>query len=123
MAEIISIPTFTDDRGELGVFENILPRPIQRVFYIKGKPGTRRGGKSHHNAFQCMISLEGSCQVHVINMTDAFTYELNTPNQGLILSPGDWHEMSNFTADNILLILSTEKYNPADFTTIKPESK
>lgn len=121
MAKIITIPTYSDERGDLSVLEDILPHPIQRVFYIKAKQGSTRGGKVHHQAFQCMISLTGSCHVEVVNTQERIIYELNTPHQGLLLTPGDWHQMSDFSDDNLLLIISTEKYNPVEISRIKPE--
>lgn len=122
MAEIITIPTFSDERGDLSVLQDILPYPIQRVFYIKGKTGKERGGKVHRQAYQCMISLYGSCNVEIVNKKERVIYNLNSSNKGLIVEPGDWHLMHDFSEDNILLVISTEKFNPEEISRIKPNN-
>jgi dTDP-4-dehydrorhamnose 3,5-epimerase-like enzyme len=120
MAEIITIPTYIDERGSLSVLQDILPRPIERVFYIKAIPGKVRGGKVHHLAHQILVCLIGECSVEVISSEIKSTYHLSTSEQGLLLSPGDWHQMFGFSQDNVLLVVSTEKYNPDEFSAEKP---
>lgn len=121
MAKLISIPTYNDSRGRLSVIEDLLPSPVLRVFYIRGTEGNERGGKKHSKAHQCMVSIAGECRVEVVNSSGSAVYPLDTPEKGLLLQPGDWHRMYNFSSDNILLVLSTEKYNPEETSSTKPQ--
>jgi dTDP-4-dehydrorhamnose 3,5-epimerase-like enzyme len=122
MAELITIPTYVDERGSLSVLQDILPKPIERIFYVKAIPGQMRGGKVHKRAHQILVCLNGECSVEVINSKTKSTYTLNTSENGLLLSPGDWHQIYGFSKDNVLLVVSTEKYNPDEFSAEKPST-
>ncbi len=115
MAQLIHLPSFSDERGQLTVFEKVLPFDIKRIFYIHNGRGTR-GGKKHLQAHQALISVCGSCTIQV--GADAFA--LNTPTTCLLLQPGDPHTMHSFSEDNVLLVLSTEYYNPSEFVMMNP---
>ena len=39
-----------------------------------------------------------------------------------MLLPGDWHEIADFSEGTILLVLSSEYYDPTDYVYEKPEN-
>jgi dTDP-4-dehydrorhamnose 3,5-epimerase-like enzyme len=115
MAHLINLKTFTDERGNLTVIEKIIPFDIKRIFYIYGVDGSVRGGHRHNKTIQAAICLKGSCRITNNNGTIAETYLLDTPSKCLIIKPEDWHQMSDFTADAILMVLASEYFSTEDY--------
>lgn len=115
MPQLIELNTFTTVSGNLTVFEKLIPGTIKRVFYIYGTGDTARGGHRHHKTWNALISVHGSCRVYSNNGTKEEFFVLNHPSQCLILEPQDWHIMDSFSKDAILLVLSNEYYDQADY--------
>jgi quercetin dioxygenase-like cupin family protein len=115
MAKIVQLNSFESDAGDLTVFEKILPGEIKRVFYIRGKQGQERGGHRHHNTWQALISISGSCRVFVDNNKKQETFYLNSPEKCLLLAPEDWHVMDEFSDSSILLVLANTEYEKGDY--------
>jgi quercetin dioxygenase-like cupin family protein len=115
MAKIVQLNSFESDAGDLTVFEKILPGEIKRVFYIRGKQGQERGGHRHHNTWQALISISGSCRVFVDNNKKQETFYLNSPEKCLLLAPEDWHVMDEFSDSSILLVLANTEYEKDDY--------
>jgi quercetin dioxygenase-like cupin family protein len=115
MAKIVQLNSFESDAGDLTVFEKILPGEIKRVFYIRGKQGQERGGHRHHNTWQALISISGSCRVFVDNNKKQETFYLNSPEKCLLLAPEDWHVMDEFSESSILLVLANTEYEKDDY--------
>ena len=115
MAELIDLKTFTDSRGNLTVIEKVIPFDIKRIFYIYGVDNSVRGGHRHHKTIQAAICIKGSCFIHCDNGIEQIDYELNMPHKCLILNPEDWHTMSGFTADAILMVLASEFFDKDDY--------
>jgi hypothetical protein len=40
---------------------------------------------------------------------------LNSPSQGLVIDVMQWHEMSNFSEDCVLLVLASDTYDESDY--------
>ncbi|OQB54612.1 MAG: TDP-4-oxo-6-deoxy-alpha-D-glucose-3,4-oxoisomerase [Bacteroidetes bacterium ADurb.Bin145] len=43
------------------------------------------------------------------------TVHLNRPNYGLMVVPGIWREIINFSSGAICLVLASDLYNPFDY--------
>ncbi len=115
MAELYELKTFESSKGNLTVFEGIIPGVIQRVFYIYEAGQTVRAGHRHHRAWNALICLSGSCRVYNHNGKEESTFLLNSPRQCLVLEPEDWHTMDEFSSDAILLVVSNEPYAKEDY--------
>jgi dTDP-4-dehydrorhamnose 3,5-epimerase-like enzyme len=115
MAKIIDLKTFTDNRGNLTVIEKVIPFDIKRIFYIYGVDDSVRGGHRHHKTIQAAICIKGSCFIHCDNGIEKNDYELNFPYKCLILDPEDWHIMSKFSEDAILMVLASEFFDKDDY--------
>ncbi len=115
MAYIISLKTFTDSRGNLTVIERVVPFEIKRIFYIYGVDGSTRGGHRHHKTIQAAICIKGSCTITNNNGSSKETFLLDSPDKCLILEPKDWHQMSDFTPDAILMVLASEYFEASDY--------
>jgi len=115
MAELIDLKTFTDVRGNLTVIEKVIPFDIKRIFYIYGVDDSVRGGHRHHQTIQAAICIQGSCFIHCDNGTSTTDFVLDSPHKCLILNPGDWHVMSHFSPDAILMVLASEYFDSKDY--------
>ncbi|MCY7355996.1 MAG: FdtA/QdtA family cupin domain-containing protein [Rudanella sp.] len=115
MAKVHQLKTFSSEKGNLTIFENMIPGTIQRVFYIYGANDSPRAGHRHVKTWGALICVAGSCRVYTNDGHEEKTYHLNTPDQCLVLEPQDWHVMDNFTEDAILLVVANEPYDKADY--------
>ena len=114
MSYIINLPTFNDKRGNLTVIEKILPFEIKRIYYIYNAT-KKRGGHRHKKSIQALICLGGGCEIYVNNGKKEQLIVLESGSRCLILEPEDWHTMSNFTSNAILLVLASEFYDVNDY--------
>jgi hypothetical protein len=101
--------------GGLVGSSGLMPGHIRRLFYIYQVGQAVRGGHRHHQAWHALLCVRGSCRVYVQTRQQETTYGLCRPDEWLVLSPADWHLMDQFTPDAILLVLSNEYYDPADY--------
>lgn len=115
MAQLVELKTFTSTSGHLTVFETILPGSIQRVFYIYQVGDATRAGHRHKETWNALICLNGSCRVYNNDGETEQTYILDTPTKCLVLEPKDWHLMDTFSDDAILLVVSNQRYDQADY--------
>ncbi|MBL0310797.1 MAG: FdtA/QdtA family cupin domain-containing protein [Bacteroidetes bacterium] len=116
MANLLTLRTFSDTRGNLSVLEDHeIPFPIKRLFYIYGVDESKRGGHRHKTTHQALICLTGSCRVRVNNGQEGQHYHLNTPKNCLILEPKDWHDLYDFAPNTILLSCASEYFNQDDY--------
>lgn len=118
ISKIIKVNVLGDERGSLTVIEenNTIPFDIKRVFYIYGtKNEVRRGFHGHYKTRQALISVAGSCKVHLDNLQRKKEVLLDSPEKILLLEPNDWHEMYDFSKDCVLLVLASHYYDPEDY--------
>lgn len=115
MATLYPLKTFASENGNLTVFEDIIPGTIERVFYIYGVGQIPRAGHRHHRAWNALICLNGRCRVYSHNGRVEETFYLDDPRQCLVLEPEDWHIMDEFSEEAILLVVSNQPYDKADY--------
>lgn len=116
---IIEIPKIIDNegRGNLSVIEkDCIPYKIKRVYYLYDVPsGAYRGGHSHKDLFELLLPLSGSFDVILKDGVNTKTVTLNKPNQGLLIVPGIWRELENFSSGAVCLVLASDVYNEDDY--------
>ena len=117
MAHLIDLKTSTDARGSLTVIEKILPFEIKRVFYIYGVGDSSlvRGGHRHIKTIQALVCVSGKCSVFTDDGSKKDEFKLDSPHKCLVLEPEDWHTMSGFSKDSVLLVLASEYYDHKDY--------
>ena len=115
MAYLLNIPTFSDDRGNLTVLDEAIPFQIKRLFYIYGVDNSARGGHRHHETIQAAICIQGRCTIINDDGDTVEHIELDKPSICLILETKDWHVMTNFSADAILLVLASTNFDASDY--------
>ncbi len=104
--------------GNITIYQNGSPSPfdVKRVYYLYDVPGgSERGGHAHKDLYQLIIAASGSFNVILGDSRNKKVIELNRPNYGLLVVPGIWREIVNFSSGAICLVLASEKYDESDY--------
>ena len=118
--QIIELPQFFDPRGNLAVIEECgeIPFAIERCHWIYDVPG---GGGREGHAYRCneefIVALSGSFDVMVNDGKNAEIYTLNRTYKGLYLPAMMWRELTNFSTNSVVLVLSSTPYDESDYIT------
>lgn len=113
----INLNRIGDHRGALGIIEgNILDFPIKRVYYlIETQKGVSRGFHAHKKLKQIAIVLSGQCRMVLDDGHVKEELIMSAPAKGVLLPPMIWHEMHDFSADCVLLVLASDHYDESDY--------
>jgi dTDP-4-dehydrorhamnose 3,5-epimerase-like enzyme len=114
MAYMITLPTFSDERGSLSMIQEVLPFGIKRVFMIYDVVGVR-GGHRHKKSTQALVCVGGSCEVYIDDGSTIQTVVLDDPSRCLVLEPQDWHTMQKFSKGSTLVVFASELYDRSDY--------
>ncbi|HIW09955.1 MAG TPA: FdtA/QdtA family cupin domain-containing protein [Candidatus Rikenella faecigallinarum] len=115
---MIELDRHHHEKGNITVVENsrTIPFDVRRVYYLYDVPGGEsRGGHAHRALRQLIVSAGGSFDV---TLDDGFvkrTFTLNRPYQGLLVVPGIWRELNNFSSGSVCLVLASHEYDEADY--------
>jgi len=104
--------------GNITVVENnkTIPFSVKRVYYLYDIPGgEERGGHAHKELKQLLVAASGSFDVVLDDGDVKRTVTLNRPYYGLLIVPGIWRELNNFSSGAICLVLASEKYEEIDY--------
>lgn len=115
---IIQLPKVCDPRGNLTFVQNDdqVPFEIARAYWTYDVPaGEARGGHSHIEAGELVIATSGSFNVNVYDGFTWMTFALNRPYEGLWLPPGIWRTLDNFASGSVCMVLTSMKYDEADY--------
>ena len=117
-ARLIKFKQMGDERGHLVIVEGgeNVPFEIARVFYIYGSDAdVVRGRHANKKSEFVLINGSGSSKVKVDNAISTEVFELNDPNIGVYIPRMLWKDMYDFSSDSVLLVLSSEKYDPNEY--------
>ena len=115
---IVDLKKIVNRAGNITVIESIknIPFDIKRVYYLFDIPaGGVRGGHAHRDLHQLIVAASGSFNVII---DDGFTTNkitINRPDMGLLIVPGIWRELVDFSSGAISLVLASEKYSEEDY--------
>lgn len=105
-------------KGNISVVENNITVPFatKRIYYLYDVPGGEtRGGHAHKNLYQLIIAASGSFTVTLDDGNVKRTFMLNRPYQGLLVKPGIWRTLDDFSSGSVCLVLASEVYDEADY--------
>lgn len=105
-------------KGNLTAVTNQLQIPfdIKRIYYLYDIPGgTSRGGHAHKDLKQLVFAISGSFDIILDDGKDKRIFNLSRPNLGLIIPPGLWRELDNFSSGSICMVLASELYDEKDY--------
>lgn len=115
---MIELDQHHHDTGNITVVENnkTVPFDIKRAYYLYDIPGgASRGGHAHKNLYQLIVAASGSFSVTLDDGDVKRTFTLNRPYQGLLVVPGIWRTLDDFSSGSVCLVLASEKYDSEDY--------
>jgi dTDP-4-dehydrorhamnose 3,5-epimerase-like enzyme len=117
-AKLIPLPSFSSELGSLTFAEegNPLPFEPKRMYFLHGVPaGGQRGAHAHKALRQILIAVAGSFVVSLDDGRERSRYVLDNPERGLLLEPGFWREIHEFSPGAVCVVLASEKYDEQDY--------
>jgi dTDP-4-dehydrorhamnose 3,5-epimerase len=118
LVQLVPIPKHGDARGQLSVVElgGALPFIVRRVYWIHGtKPGVSRGFHAHKKLRQLCVCVAGSVRLSLFDGRREESVVLDSPAQGLLIGPGLWREMHDFSPGCVLIVFADAEYDEADY--------
>ncbi len=114
---VIDIPVVKDHRGNLAYIQNgVLPFEMKRVYYLFDVPsGAKRGGHAHYEQYELLVALSGSFDVILEDGKEKKSFHLNRPHKGLLIPPGIWRELENFSSGSICLVVNSGEFKEEDY--------
>jgi hypothetical protein len=118
LVKLVDIPQHGDARGGLSVAElsGALPFPVRRVYWIHGtKPGVSRGFHAHKKLHQLCVCVAGSVRMSLFDGRREESVILDSSAKGLLVGPGLWREMYDFSPDSVLMVFADAEYDETDY--------
>lgn len=115
---VITLPKIHNRAGNITAVNNEMeiPFPVKRIYYLYDVPGGEtRGGHAHYKLQQLIVAVSGSFDVILDDGKVKKTVHLNRPNYGLLVVPGIWRDLVNFSSGAVLLVLASESYDEMDY--------
>lgn len=108
----------SERKGNISVVENIrtVPFEVKRVYYLYDVPGgVGRGGHAHRDLQQLIVAVSGSFTVTLDDGNVKRSFFLNRPYLGLLVKPGIWRVLEDFSSGSVCMVLASEKYDENDY--------
>ena len=108
----------SDRKGNITVVENntTVPFEVKRTYYLYDVPGgEERGAHAHKELQQLVVAASGSFDVVLDDGKVKRTFTLNRPYQGLLIVPGIWRDLRNFSSGSVCLVLASRPYEAEDY--------
>lgn len=117
--EIINLDRHHSARkGDICVVENArtVPFDIKRLYYLYDVPADAvRGGHAHKRLYQLLIAASGSFTVRLDDGKEQRSVSLKRPYQALLIKPGIWREIDDFSSGSVCMVLASELYDENDY--------
>lgn len=115
---ILPLSKIHNRAGNITIIEgdNDVPFPIKRIYYLYDIPsGETRGGHAHKELYQLIVAASGSFDVLLDDGRNKKIVTLNRPDYALMVVPGIWRELFEFSSGAICLVLASHKYDENDY--------
>lgn len=115
---MIELDKHHHEKGNITVVENnvTVPFDVKRTYYLYDVPGGEsRGGHAHKELKQLIVAASGSFTVTLDDGKVKRTFLLNRPYQGLLIVPGIWRTLDDFSSGAVCLVLASHGYDAADY--------
>ncbi|MCE5174117.1 MAG: FdtA/QdtA family cupin domain-containing protein [Bacteroidales bacterium] len=116
--EVLPLSKIHNRAGNITIVEgNVnVPFSIRRIYYLYDIPGGEsRGGHAHKELYQLIVAASGSFDVLLDDGVNKKVIKLNRPDYGLLVVPGIWRELFEFSSGSVCLVLASEKYDEDDY--------
>ena len=116
----VALKQFDDERdGVLCILEaqRDIPFLIRRIYYITNLQNARsvRGQHAHKTLWQAIFCVSGGFVLGLDDGTTRQDIRLWRNDRGILLGPGLWHTMTDFSAGCVLLVVASDYYDEADY--------
>jgi hypothetical protein len=115
---ILPLDKINNRAGNITIVEGHknIPFDVKRVYYLYDIPGGEsRGGHAHKELKQLVVAASGSFNVLLDDGQNKKVVNLNRPDYGLLVVPGIWRELIEFSSGAICLVLASEIYKEDDY--------
>lgn len=115
---VLELSKIHNRSGNITIVQNgsDLPFDVRRIYYLYDVPsGSERGGHAHKALYQLIVAASGSFDVILDDNRSKKIVQLNRPDFGLLVVPGIWREIVNFSSGAICLVLASAKYEEMDY--------
>ncbi len=105
-------------KGDLSVVQSgaTVPFDVRRVYYLYDVPGGEsRGGHAHRSLWQLIVAAAGSFTVTLDDGRLKRSFTLNRPYQGLLVRPGIWRTITDFSSGAVCLVLASAHYDENEY--------
>lgn len=116
--KILNLPKIHTEFGDITAINNNLNVPFEtkRIYYLYDVPNRAdRGGHAHRALHQLVVAVSGSFDIELFDGFNKIKYTLNQPDQGLLIVPGIWRNLNNFSGGGICLVLASREYEEEDY--------
>lgn len=116
--QVIALTKIHNPAGNITIVEGNknVPFDLQRIYYLYDIPGGEsRGGHAHKELYQLIIAASGSFEVLLDDGRNKKIVRLNRPNYALMVVPGIWRELFEFSSGAICMVLASHKYSEEDY--------
>ncbi len=115
---VVELTKIHRPEGNITIIQNGSHQPfdVRRVYYLYDVPGgSERGGHAHKKLYQLIVAASGSFDIVIDDGRNKKIIQLNRPYYGLLIVPGIWREIVNFSSGAICLVLASLKYDEEDY--------
>ena len=105
------------ENGDLGVIEFAsLPFEPKRIYWLTGVDDDKsRGHHAHKNLRQYFVVIKGTVDIFLTDGVGEFSTTLHADGNAMLLAPGLWREIKNFSANAVLLVICDQPYSEKDY--------
>jgi hypothetical protein len=115
---IVTLNKIHNRAGNITIVEGHknVPFDLKRIYYLYDIPGGEdRGGHAHKELRQLIVAASGSFNVLLDDGTNKKVVTLKRPDHGLIIVPGIWRKLIEFSSGAICLVIASEVYDENDY--------
>lgn len=117
-AKVLDLARISLDSGALTAINSNdeVPFSIKRVYYLYDVPNkSDRGAHAHKELMQLVVAASGSFEIELNDGANLKTFILRQPDEGLLIPPGLWRDLRNFSGGGICMVLASDVYNEGDY--------
>jgi hypothetical protein len=116
--KIIQLSKINNRAGNITIIENNndIPFSVKRVYYLYDIPSSEsRGGHAHKALYQLIVGASGSFNINLKDGKNEKSVFLNRPDLGLLIVPGIWRDLSDFSSGSVCLVFASDFYTENDY--------
>ena len=117
-AKVLDLARIDLDSGALTAInsDEEVPFNIKRVYYLYDVPNkSDRGAHAHKELMQLVVAASGSFEIELNDGIKSKTFVMRQPDEGLLVPPGLWRDLRNFSGGGICMVLASDVYNEVDY--------